>query len=388
MFKFGSHLNMSPSQVYALYMSFHPEKPYQDLPALPPRQAIETPRVLKAVVVASRHLASLNMACKRLPDPSLLINIAPLLEAQASSEIENIVTTNDELFRAAHHALGEPESPAIKEALRYRGALRVGFEHVQERPLSFQTALTVASGLTGTEAQVRSMPGTFIGNPVTRERAYTPPEGKAVILDKLGDWERFIHDHEPLDPLVAMALQHYQFEAIHPFHDGNGRTGRILNLLCLKQYELLELPVLYLSGYFVRHKDEYYRLLRAVSEENAWEDWVTYVATGVSESAQSALYLAEQVLEARDLLEAAIRTDHARMPAVDVATLLNRQPYARIDDIVELGLAKRATASSWLNELADAGLVVRQKIGRGLVFINVNLLNRIFTISDSGAADG
>lgn len=368
-------------------MSFDPEQPYQDLPPLPPQHEIETPRVLKAVVAASRRLASLDMACKRLPDPSLLINITPLLEAQASSEIENIVTTNDELFRAAHHALSEPESPAVKEALRYRGALRTGFEHLQERPFSFQTALAVASGLIGSEAQVRSMPGTFIGNPVTRERAYTPPEGKEVILDKLAGWERFIHDYEPLDPIVAMALQHYQFEAIHPFHDGNGRTGRILNLLCLKQYGLLELPVLYLSGYFVSHKDEYYQLLRAVTEEQSWEEWVIYVANGVSESAQSALHLAEQVLEARDLLEADIRTGHARMPAVEMATLLNRQPYARIDDVVGLGLAKRATASSWLNELADAGLVVRQKIGRGLVFINVSLLNRIFTISPIGAAD-
>lgn len=388
MFKINDDLHTLHTHVYALHMSFDPEQPYQDLPPLPPRHEVETPRVLKAVVSASRHLASLNMACRRLPDPSLLINIAPLLEAQASSEIENIVTTSDELFRAAHHALSEPESPAIKEALRYRSALRVGFEHLQERPLSFQTALAVASGLTGTEAQVRSMPGTFIGHPVTKERTYTPPEGKALILEKLAAWEQFIHEHDPLDPIVAMALQHYQFEAIHPFHDGNGRTGRILNLLCLKHYGLLELPVLYLSGYFVRRKSEYYRLLRAVTEGDAWEDWVIYVATGVGESARSALHLAEQVLEARDHLETAIRTNHVRMPAADMATLLNRQPYARIKDIVELGLAQRATASSWLNELTEAGLVVQQQIGRGLVFINVDLLNRIFAISDAATTEG
>jgi Fic family protein len=367
-------------------MRFHPDRPYQGLPPLPPAREVETPRVLKAVVTASRHLASLDMACKRLPDPSLLINITPLLEAQASSEIENVVTTNDELFRAAHDALAEPESPAVKEALRYRTALKAGFDHLAERPLSFQTALTVASGLMGSDAQVRSMPGTFIGNPLTKERTYTPPEGKAVILDKLADWERFVHDHEPLDPIVAMALQHYQFEAIHPFHDGNGRTGRILNLLCLKQYGLLELPVLYLSGYFVRHKDEYYRLLREVTEAGAWEEWVTYVAIGVSESAQSTLRLADQVLESREALEAALRSNHPRLPAMDMANLLNRQPYARIEDVVSLGLAKRVTASRWLNELANDGLVVRQKIGRGLIFINVDLLNRIFAVSSAGSA--
>ncbi|MGO1592420.1 Fic family protein [Ancrocorticia sp.] len=367
-------------------MSFNPEQPYQDLPPLPPRTEVETPRVLKAVVDASRHLASLNMACMRLPDPSLLINIAPLLEAQASSEIENIVTTNDELFRAAHDALDESGSPAVKEALRYRAALKTGFEHIQRRPLSFQTARAVASELSGTDIQVRSLPGTFIGNPRSKRRVYTPPDGKAVLLDKLSEWERFIHNHEPLDPIVAMALQHYQFEAIHPFHDGNGRTGRILNLLCLNQFGLLNLPVLYLSGYFVRHKDQYYQLLRAVTEESAWEDWVIYVANGVSESAQSALNLAEQVVESRTLLEAAIRADHPRMPAADIAALLHRQPYVRIDDVVRLDLAKRATASSWLNELADAGLVLQQKIGRGRVFINTGLLSRIFSISDSDTA--
>lgn len=251
--------------------------------------------------------------------------------------------------------------------------------------IQLNMSLVVASALTGSEAQVRSMPGTFIGNPITRERTYTPPEGKSVILDKLADWERFIHEHGALDPIVVMALQHYQFEAIHPFPDGNGRTGRILNLLCLKQYGLLELPVLYLSGYFVRHKDEYYRLLRGVTEEGSWVEWVTYVANGVSESAQSTLHLAEQVLEARASLEAALRSDHPRIPAVDMANLLNRQPYARIEDVVGLGLAKRVTASRWLNELADGGLVVRQKIGRGLIFVNVDLLNRIFAISNAAA---
>lgn len=375
---------MSADRVYVVHMSFDPDRPYQDLPPLPPRHEVETPQVLKSVIEASRHLAALNMACKRLPDPSLLINVTALLEAQASSEIENVVTTNDELFRAAHHALGEPESPAVKEALRYRGALRAGFDHLRERPFSVQTAFVVASSLTGSEAQVRSMPGTFIGNPVTRERTYTPPEGRAVILGKLTEWEHFVHHHEPLDPIVAMALQHYQFEAIHPFHDGNGRTGRILNLLCLKQYGLLELPVLYLSGYFVRHKDEYYRLLRAVTEVGAWTEWVTYVANGVSESARSTLHLAEQVVEARDLLQETLRRDHPRMPAADLATLLNRQPYARIDDVVGQGLAKRVTASRWLNELADGGVLVRQRIGRGLVFVNTNLLDRIFAISAAG----
>lgn len=217
------------------------------------------------------------MACRRMPDPSLLIHITPLIEAQASSRIENIVTTNDELFRAAGGALDEV-TPAVKEALRYREALQAGFHAVTARPLTTQTARTVCNMLHGAEMPIRNRAGTYIGNEVTRQLIYTPPQCESVILDKLSEWERFVHAHEPLDALVAMALQHYQFEAIHPFFDGNGRTGRILNLLVLQQHGLLAMPVLYLSGYLVRHKDDYYRLLNAVTFEDAWEEWVVFMA--------------------------------------------------------------------------------------------------------------
>lgn len=317
------------------------------------------------------------MAYKRMPDPSLLINLAPLIEAQASSEIENIVTTNDELFRAASGAL-EGVTPEIKEALRYREALRVGFELVNERPLTFQTALSVCGVLHGADAQVRDRPGTYIGNPITQTRVYTPPEGRPVIQEKLDGWERFIHEHGDLDPLIAMALQHYQFEAIHPFYDGNGRTGRILNLLCLQQYGLLSLPVLYLSGHLVRHKDEYYRLLRAVTEADAWEDWVVFMAEAVEQTAMSALRLIDLVLDHRDRLEGAIRGSHPTLHAAELARILTRQPYARIDDVVGAGLAQRQTASRWLTTLADEGLLHREKVGRHVIFVNAELLNALF----------
>ena len=358
-------------------MNTHPASPYQDLPSLPPVARLDTPRVFRSVLAASRALASLDMACRRMPDPGLLINLTPLIEAQASSEIENIVTTNDELFRAASGAL-ENQTPAVKEALRYREALRVGYDLVRERPLTFQTALAVCSTLHGSDAQVRDTAGTYIGNPLARTRAYTPPEGKQLILDKLSDWEEFIHDHGDLDPLVAMALQHYQFEAIHPFFDGNGRTGRILNLLCLQQYDLLHLPVLYLSGYLVRHKHDYYRLLRAVTEEAAWEDWVVFMTDAVADTSRAALGLVDTVIAHRDDLEAEIREAFPAMHAAEMARILTRQPYARIDDVVSAGLARRQTASRWLSSLAEEGLLVREKVGRHLIFVNVILLQSLF----------
>lgn len=368
---------ISEECVYAVDMSFDAERPYQELPDLPPPTKLNTDTIFRSVIAASRELASLNMACQRMPDPTLLINLTPLIEAQASSEIENIVTTNDELFRAASGALTEL-SPPIKEALRYREALRVGFDSLDERPLSLQTALAVCSALQGSEARVRDQPGTYIGNPATGTRIYTPPEGRDLLMERLTAWERFIHEPDALDPLIVMALQHYQFEAIHPFFDGNGRTGRIINLLCLHQLGLLELPVLYLSGYLVRHKDRYYELLRAVTEEAAWEDWVLFMVDAVAATARSALKLIDTVLAHRDMLETTIRELHSNFHAAELARILTRQPYARIDDVVDAGLAQRQTASKWLRTLAEDGLIQKERVGRSVIFVNSSLLRALF----------
>jgi len=309
----------------------HPDRPFQDLPPLPPPD-VETPRVLKAVIGASRQLSALDMACRRLPDPSILINSIPLLEAQASSEIENIVTTNDELFRAAHDALDEPITPQIKEALSYREALRTGFTSLQNRPITTRTAVDVCSCLQAAPMRIRDQPGTYIGNPVTGERIYTPPDGRDTITSHLSSWERFIHGDHRIDPLVVMALQHYQFEAIHPFNDGNGRTGRVLNLLYLIEQGLLEWPVLYLSGHIVRHKEGYYAALRGVTQRDDWER------------------------------------------SAELTRLIFTQPYVRIADIETAGIAVRQTASGWLHQLADDGLLKQIRVGRSVIFVNTALL--------------
>lgn len=221
-----------------------PDEPYNDLPP-PPVDRLETRPVLRAAAEARGALAGLNQAVKRIPNPAILISSIPLLEAKASSEIENIVTTTDELFR--HASLKDAAAdPAVKETLHYREALFAGLRGIRQRPLSANTAAEVCSSVTGHEMSLRSLPGTFIGNPVTLHPCYTPPEGKELLARKLREWEEVVHAGDELDPLVAMAAAHYQFEAIHPFTDGNGRTGRILNILMLVERGLLAEPVLYL----------------------------------------------------------------------------------------------------------------------------------------------
>lgn len=365
--------------MYASYMWTHFDRPYQDLPPLPPSNDVETPAVLKATVSASRALARLDEACKRLPDPSMLINLIPLMEAQASNEIENIVTTNDELFKAAHGALTET-TPQTKEALRYREALRVGFDSLASRPVTTQTAINIASHIHDRPAIIRSTPGTYIGNPGTGRRIYTPPEGRSLILDHLSSWERFIHADNGLDPLVTMALAHYQFEAIHPFYDGNGRTGRILNILLLIEAELLRLPILYLSGHIMRNKDEYYERLNGVTRADEWQPWILFMLSGIESTALWTLGLVDATEKLRLAVEQDIRQMNPKLPAVELTRLLFTQPYLRIDKVVDAGLAQRQTASKWLTDISDHGFILKEKVGRNVIYVNQRLLNVLFRI--------
>ena len=252
-------------------MAWNPEEPYNSLPLLPPKGEMETHRVLKATIEARAALARFDARARALPNPTVLINAIPLLEAQASSEIENIVTTTDELFSAV--ATDSTASPAVREALRYRTALRVGFDQVGSRPLTAGTAAEVCTVIRGHDEGFRRGE-VFIGDPRSRRRVYTPPAGRESLEKLLDNWSAFLNEPSGLDPLVRMAVAHYQFEAIHPFTDGNGRTGRIMNILMLCDAGLLHLPLLYLSRYVIETKDEYYRLLGLVTSDEAWEEWL------------------------------------------------------------------------------------------------------------------
>jgi len=249
-------------------LAWHPEQPHNQLPQLPPAQELETRPVLKACIEARAALAELKQAAELIPNQAMLINTIPLLEAKDSSEIENIVTTTDRLFQ---YAQGHDNAdPATKEALRYRTALHQGFRSIKARPLCTATAVDVCRTLKGVAMDIRRTPGTQLANDRTGEVVYTPPEGEARLRDMLANWERFLHNQVDLDPLIRMAVGHYQFEAIHPFTDGNGRTGRVLNILYLIQEELLSLPILYLSRHVIAHKADYYRLLLSVTRDGAW----------------------------------------------------------------------------------------------------------------------
>ena len=271
---------------------FDPKSPY-DLPPLPPKSVIlETMPVMKACIEARAALAALNEAVARLPNPDVLLSSLVLLEAKASSEVENIVTTTDRLFQFADHHEDKADS-ATKEALRYRLALFEGLEMLKTRPLTTTLAEAVCSRTKGVDMTVRKVPGTALVNDRTGQTIYTPPEGESNLREKLANWERFCHAQKDddqhageLDPLVRMAALHYQFEAIHPFTDGNGRTGRILNLLFLVEQGLLAHPVLFLSRYILAHRPEYYAALLAVTQENAWERWLLYMLEGVRETSR------------------------------------------------------------------------------------------------------
>ncbi|MBU6245604.1 MAG: Fic family protein [Actinomycetales bacterium] len=351
---------------------WHRDMPHNELPPPPPVEDLESRAVLKDAVAARVALARLDVAAASIPNPTVLINAIPLLEAQASSEIENIVTTTDALFR---HAQDDAHAdPPTKEALRYRTALRAGFEQVQSRGLTTSVAVQVCSTIKGHVMDLRSLPGTRIGNPLTGEIAYSPPEGRDLIARKLSEWESFVHADDGMDPLVRMAAAHHQFEAIHPFTDGNGRTGRILNILMLTDVGLLQQPLLYLSRYFIETKAEYYRLLLSVTAEGAWEDWIRYVLTGVAESSTSTL---EKIGEIRTLQERfahAARAVSRGSADSELQSALFEQPYCRITTVMERCDVSRPTATKWLESLLGAGLVSDVRVGRERLFINHELL--------------
>ncbi|MDD7465707.1 MAG: Fic/DOC family N-terminal domain-containing protein [Actinomycetaceae bacterium] len=351
-----------------------PEVPYQHLPPLPPAQNIETVPVLKATIRAARALEGANIAANLLPNPHILIQAVPLLEAQASSEIENVVTTNDELFRAAHNV--QSPSPATKEALQYSRAMYAGYETIQQKPLTTNTAKLVCSIITGITMDVRSEAGTYIGNPVTKARIYTPPENRDVILGHLAQWETFLNEDDSMDPLIKLALLHYQFEAIHPFSDGNGRTGRILNVLYLVQEGLLERPITYLSGYIVAHKDEYYRLLGGVTQRDEWEPWVLFMLDAVR---VTSTWTSNLVYSIREQIDATVSILHKEgLPARDFAYILFEKPYLRYDDVMEHLGVSRPTASKYVQKLAQLGVVEPTKAGRSVLFINKKYLSLLF----------
>lgn len=356
------------------------------IPALPPPQVEETPAVLRALAQAHRHLAELKGRAAAIPNQGILIDTLALQEAKASSEIENIVTTQDELFQA--NAFPEnPASPAAKEVARYADALRHGFAEQRRLGglLTNNMIIAMFQMLKRTDEEFRSTPGTALMNDQTGEMVYVPPQEADAVRRHMAALERFINEDGPeeegasgLDPLVKMAVIHHQFESIHPFSDGNGRLGRIINVLYLTHAGLLDVPVLYLSRWITGRKGEYYRLLQAVRDSkgtaDAWEAWLLYMIRGVAETAKDTLSLIEGMRLLMAEYKQRMRSDHPKIYSQDLLNNMFRHPYTRIDYVEKELRVSRPTATKYLDTLASAGFLEKQRIGRNNYYMNQRLV--------------
>ncbi len=346
---------------------------------IPRPASLDVKVVWQALAEAHRYLAELKGLCEALPNRAILLDTLSIQEAKDSSEIENIITTHDELY--AYDKSG-PSSPAAKEVQNWLAALRVGSGEVAQSGLiRLSTILRVQQEVEQNKAGFRRLPGTVLKNQASGAVVYEPPQDPAVIEKLMTDLVAFIHAEDELDPLLRMAVVHHQFESIHPFYDGNGRTGRILNLLVLQREGLLELPVLYLSRYITSTKPDYYRLLQTPRETRSWPEWCAYLLKGVALTARSEIRLIKQL---RELMQATKQRLRGELPKLYGQELLNnlfRHPYTKIEFVErDLGVS-RITAAKHLDALAQHGFVEKQKIGRTNFYINRPLFTLLTSIS-------
>jgi len=354
-------------------MTYNPAIPFNDLPPLPPH-GVETVAVLKKTIAASRALAELKGAITNLPNPTLFVDTINLQEAQASSAIENIITTQDELFKASVSAK-TIEHLATKEVIYYKDALWYGFEQLERRPiLSTNLFISIMQIVKKNTSGIRNTPGTKLTNPATGKVVYTPPEGEDIIREKLKALEDFIHAEDEIDPLVRLALIHYQFEAIHPFIDGNGRTGRIILLLYLKLSGLMELPALYMSDYIIKHKQDYYTGLRLVTEEGNWENWIIYILDMIETTAikgRQQITLIEKLMAE---MGAAIQKTLPKIYSKDLIEVLFKLPYTKRSFLIAAGIGNLKTVGNYLNDLERAGFLTSEFVGKEKLYLNGALM--------------
>ncbi|MFN3996828.1 Fic family protein [Algoriphagus sp.] len=352
-------------------------KAFNDLPILPPKKSlVETIAILKQESKSAVALAELKGLTNTLPNPNILINAVILKEAQASSEIENVITTQDKLYQALYSKSAKPDV-ATKEVLRYREALLMGTRLIKEKGfLNTNGIISIQKELEENNAGLRRLPGTALVNDLTNEVIYTPPDNFDTISNLMKNLEEYLNDGEDdVSPLIKLAIQHYQFESIHPFYDGNGRTGRIINVLYLILKGLLNEPVLYLSSYIIQNKGDYYRLLQEVRTENNWEDWILYMLKGIEQTALSTI---EQINKINHLFSETQKLVQEKLPRIyskDLIEQLYIHPYSKIEFLVNnLGIERKA-ASRYLNGLEEIGILKSQQKGREVIYINTKLYN-------------
>ncbi|MDI9509010.1 MAG: Fic/DOC family N-terminal domain-containing protein [Bacillota bacterium] len=345
-----------------------------NLKLLPPEVELETKQVLKQLTRSHRALAELKGFADVIPNKNILINAVTINEAKDSSEIENIITTHDELFKAMS---GENyDNPASKEVTNYRTALWHGYRLVKEKGfLSTNMMIEVQQLIEANRAGIRKLPGTVLRNDVTGEVIYTPPSEEHEILLLLSNLEKYINDdYDNIDPLVKLAVIHYQFEAIHPFYDGNGRTGRIINILYIVLKELLDSPILYLSKFIIRNKSAYYRLLQEVTVKGKWEDWILFILQGIEETAEETLLLVKEINTLLENTAEQIKEVLPKIYSKELVDLIFYEFYTKISYIQDGLNVSRKTASSYLSSLEEAGFLISEKIGRERIYLNKGLV--------------
>ena len=354
--------------------NFNKTEPYNSLPLLPPKTVLETTKVLRKTIDASRALAQLNGMLTNLPNPTLFLDTIHLQEAKASSEIENIVTTNDDLYKSLV-ADKNFDNSATKEVISYKEALYNGLRDIEKRPfISTNLCVEIVQSIKKNTAGIRTTPETALKN-TQGHTIYTPPTGESIIREKLANLETFINAKTELDPLIKMALMHYQFEAIHPFTDGNGRTGRILLLLYLKLEKLLDTPAIYLSEYIIKNKSDYYTKLRQVTENDDWESWILYMLEMVEYTANKGLKRLRDVTELMEVMSTEIKQSLPKVYTKELVEILFRLPYTKRKFLIEAKLGTPKTVGNYLILLEEVGFLKSEKVGKEKLYLNHRLMN-------------
>ena len=345
-----------------------------ELTNLPLTHQIETQKVLKKAISANRALANLNGVARIIPNSTILINSLVLQEAKDSSEIENIITTHDELYRANLDI--ESVTNEAKEVQNYKEALLRGFSLVSDTKLLLKKhIIEIQEILEQNDAGIRKQAGTNLKNAQTGEVIYTPPQDYETIQELLTNLEIYINEPNDIDSLINMAIIHHQFESIHPFYDGNGRTGRIINILYLILKDLLDIPVLYLSRYIITHKADYYRLLQEVRTEDKWEEWILYILEAVEQTSLETIELINRISDLMIKIQDKISRELPKIYSKDLVEILFMHPYTKIDFLVDRLNITRKTASKYLNELENIGILENIQIKNSKFFINIELFN-------------
>lgn len=342
------------------------------IPLLPPVAPVETVAVLRKVAQAHRYLAELKGVAGTIPNERILVDTLSLQEAKDSSAIENIITTDDEVYRSDYLAMAFA-TPAAKEVHRYAEALKLGFEEVRHSGgIGQNMILRIQAKLEDNAAGFRKLPGTVLKHERTGEVVYTPPQDHLTIVELMHNLEAFLNNEDLMDadPLVKMSIAHHQFESIHPFYDGNGRTGRILNILYLVQQGLLDLPILYMSRYIIQHKADYYRLLQQVRTDGNWEPWILFMLEAVARTAQQTIVLIKDIKSLMQHYKQRLRTEQPKLYSQDLLNDLFRHPYTKIDFMMRDMNVTRITATRYLNLLVEMKLLELVKVGRTNFYLN------------------